>query len=63
MHDVYQLEEVDEAKEVAIREAELQRKMEQKNALTRTEKLKAELLGKASVEYETKVRVHDVYHL
>lgn len=50
MHDVYQLEEVDEAKEVAIREAELQRKMEQKNALTRTEKLKAELLGKASVE-------------
>lgn len=63
MHDVYQLAEVEAAKAVTIREAELQREVEQKNALTRMEKLKADLLGKASVESETKVRTHDVYHL
>ncbi|XP_042487250.1 flotillin-like protein 4 [Macadamia integrifolia] len=51
-----QLAEVEAAKAVAIREAELQRDVEQMNALTRTEKLKAELLSKASVEYETKVQ-------
>ncbi|XP_042476023.1 flotillin-like protein 4 [Macadamia integrifolia] len=51
-----QLAEVEAAKAVAIREAELQMEVEQRNALTRTEKLKAELLSKASVEYETKVQ-------
>jgi len=33
----------------------LQREVERMNALTRTEKLKAEFLSQASVEYETKV--------
>lgn len=47
--------EVESAKAVALREAELQREVEVMNALTRTEKLKAEFLSKASVEYETKV--------
>ncbi|KAL5698437.1 Flotillin-like protein 4 [Ranunculus cassubicifolius] len=51
-----QLADVEAAKAVAIREAELQRKVEMMNALTRTEKLKAEFLSKASVEYETKVQ-------
>lgn len=51
-----QLAEVESAKAVALREAELQRAVEQKNALTRTEKLKAEHLSKASVEYEIKVQ-------
>lgn len=51
-----QMAEVEAAKAVAIREAELQREVEQKNAMTQTEKLKAEFLSKASVEYETKVR-------
>lgn len=50
-----QLAEVESAKAVALREAELQRVVEQKNALTQTEKLKAEHLSKASVEYEIKV--------
>jgi len=48
--------EVEAAKAVALREAELQTKVEKMNALTRTEKLKAEFLSKASVEYETKVQ-------
>ncbi|KAF5743339.1 nodulin family protein [Tripterygium wilfordii] len=47
---------VESEKAVAIREAELQREVEKMNALTMTEKLKAELLTKASVEYETKVQ-------
>ncbi|XP_058226672.1 flotillin-like protein 4 [Rhododendron vialii] len=51
-----QLAEVESAKAVALREAELQRVVEQKNVLTRTEKLKAEHLSKASVEYEIKVQ-------
>ena len=50
-----QVSEVEAAKAVALREAELQREVEKMNALTRTEKLKAEFLSKASVEYETKV--------
>lgn len=50
-----QLAEVQAAKAVALRDAELQREVEAMNGLTRTEKLKAELLSKASVEYETKV--------
>ncbi|KAF3447075.1 hypothetical protein FNV43_RR12255 [Rhamnella rubrinervis] len=48
--------EVVAAKAVALREAELQREVEVMNAMTRTEKLKAEFLSKASVEYETKVQ-------
>ncbi|KAI7985202.1 Flotillin-like protein 1 [Camellia lanceoleosa] len=51
-----QLAEVESAKAVALREAELQRAVEEKNALTQLEKLKAENLSKASVEYEIKVQ-------
>ncbi|KAF5751238.1 nodulin family protein [Tripterygium wilfordii] len=47
---------VESEKAVAIRAAELQREVEMMNALTMTEKLKAEFLTKASVEYETKVQ-------
>ncbi|KAL7167490.1 hypothetical protein ACSBR2_038034 [Camellia fascicularis] len=50
-----QAAEVEARKAVALRDAELQREVEMMNALTRTEKLKAEFLSKASVEYETKV--------
>ncbi|KAG6404032.1 hypothetical protein SASPL_136268 [Salvia splendens] len=45
---------VESKKAVAIREAELQREVERMNALTTTEKLKADLLTKATVEFETK---------
>ncbi|CAA0829361.1 Flotillin-like protein 1 [Striga hermonthica] len=48
--------EVEANKAVALRDAELQKEVERMNALTRTEKLKAEFLSKASVEYETKVQ-------
>ncbi|XP_065867375.1 flotillin-like protein 3 [Euphorbia lathyris] len=51
-----QLAEVESAKAVAIREAELQCEVERKNALAQTEKLKSELLSKATVDYETKVQ-------
>ncbi|OWM83226.1 flotillin-like protein 4 [Punica granatum] len=51
-----QVAEVEAAKAVALREAELQREVEKMNAQARTEKLKAEFLSKASVEYETKVQ-------
>ncbi|XP_054819686.1 flotillin-like protein 3 [Prosopis cineraria] len=51
-----QVAEVEATKAVALREAELQKEVETMNALTRTEKLKAEFLSKASVEYETKVQ-------
>lgn len=47
--------EVEAGKAVALRDAELQKEVETMNALTRIEKLKAESLSKASVEYETKV--------
>ncbi|KAJ9178971.1 hypothetical protein P3X46_010808 [Hevea brasiliensis] len=51
------LAEVEAAKAVAMRvEAELQSEVEKKNALAKTEKLKAELLSQANVEYETKGR-------
>ena len=46
---------VEADKAISIREAELQTDLENKNAMTRTAKLKAEILTKASVEYETKV--------
>lgn len=52
-----QMAEVEATKAVAIREAELQQEVERKNALTQTEKLKAEFLSKATVEYEIKVCV------
>ena len=48
--------EVEAAKMVALREAELQMEVEKKNALRETEKLKAEKLSKAIVEYEMKVQ-------
>ncbi|CAI0399061.1 unnamed protein product [Linum tenue] len=48
--------EVELEKAVALRDAELQREVERMNALATTEKLKAELLTKASVEYDTKVQ-------
>ncbi|KAF5197110.1 Flotillin-like protein [Thalictrum thalictroides] len=51
-----QLADVEAAKAVALRAAELQRQVEMMNAMTQTEKLKAEFLSKASVEYETKVQ-------
>ncbi|KAL7595952.1 hypothetical protein Lser_V15G28150 [Lactuca serriola] len=51
-----QVAEVEASKAVALREAELQKEVEIMNALTQTEKLKAEFLSKASVEYETKVQ-------
>lgn len=51
-----QVAEVEANKAVALREAELQKEVEIMNALTQTEKLKAEFLSKASVEYETKVQ-------
>lgn len=47
--------QVEAAKAVAIRDAELQMEVERKNAMRQTEKLKAELLSKAIVDYETKV--------
>ncbi|XP_057968162.1 flotillin-like protein 4 [Malania oleifera] len=50
------LADVEAAKHVALREAELQALVEKKNALTRTEQLRAELLSKASVEYDIKVQ-------
>ncbi|KAK1429654.1 hypothetical protein QVD17_11868 [Tagetes erecta] len=51
-----QVAEVEATKAVALREAELQKEVEVLNAFTQTEKLKAEFLSKASVEYETKVQ-------
>ena len=50
-----QVAEVEAAKAVSLREAELQGEVERMNAKARTEKLRAEFLTKASVEYETKV--------
>ncbi|KAK1618309.1 hypothetical protein QYE76_023826 [Lolium multiflorum] len=50
------LAEVEAAKAVAIREAELQMEVEVKNALCQTEKLKADQLSKATVHYDTQVQ-------
>ncbi|PKI75277.1 hypothetical protein CRG98_004317 [Punica granatum] len=49
---------VEAAKAVALREAALQREVKKMNAQTRTEKLKAEYLSKASMEYETKADLY-----
>ena len=51
-----QLAEVESAKAVALREAELKTKVEKKKALKQTEKLRVELPSKVAVEYEIKVR-------
>ncbi|CAA6667030.1 unnamed protein product [Spirodela intermedia] len=51
-----QVAEVESAKAVAIREAELQMEVERRNALRQTEKLKAEKLSTAIVDYEMKVQ-------
>ncbi|KAL2936622.1 Flotillin-like protein 1 [Bienertia sinuspersici] len=51
-----QLAEVEARQAVSIREAELQAEVEKKNALTMTEKLRAEQLSKAAVEYDIKVQ-------
>uniref|UniRef100_A0A0A0KUZ0 Uncharacterized protein n=1 Tax=Cucumis sativus TaxID=3659 RepID=A0A0A0KUZ0_CUCSA len=47
--------EVEATKAVALGEAQLQTEVEMMNAMTMVEKLKAEFLSKASVEYVTKV--------
>ncbi|PWA82563.1 band 7 domain, Flotillin family [Artemisia annua] len=51
-----QMAQIEATKAVALREAELQKEVEVMNAFTQTEKLKAEFLTKASVEFETKVQ-------
>ncbi|KAL7166027.1 hypothetical protein ACSBR2_036819 [Camellia fascicularis] len=51
-----QVAEVEAMKAVALRDTELQREVEIMHGLTRTEKLKAEFLSKATVEYEIKVQ-------
>ncbi|XVE97378.1 hypothetical protein REPUB_Repub03eG0014500 [Reevesia pubescens] len=51
-----QVAEVEASKAVALKEAELQKMVEEMNAMTMTEKLKANNLSKASVEYEIKVQ-------
>ncbi|GAB2233540.1 hypothetical protein Drorol1_Dr00002765 [Drosera rotundifolia] len=48
--------EVEATKAVALKEAELQKEVEAMNAITQTEKLRAEFLTKANVQYETKVQ-------
>lgn len=57
------LAEVEAKQEVSIREAELQVEVEKKNALTRTEKLRADLLSKATVEYDIKVIISNQFSL
>lgn len=54
--------EVESDKAVAIREAELQQKVEQTNALTKTENFKAQFLSRANVEYHIKVRLVSVLY-
>ena len=53
--------EVEAVKAVVVREAELQMEVERKNALRLTEKLKAEQLSKATVQYETQVFIGKLY--
>lgn len=48
--------QVEAAKAVSIREAQLQKEVEKVNAMTMTEKLKADILSKAMVEAETKAQ-------
>lgn len=51
-----QVAEVEAMKAVALRDAELQWEVEIMNGLTQTEKLRAEFLSKAIVDYEIKVQ-------
>ncbi|KAF3786087.1 Flotillin-like protein 3 [Nymphaea thermarum] len=51
--------DVEAAKAVAIRDAELQQAVEMKKAATETERLRAQLLSKANVELETKMKEAD----
>lgn len=51
------LKQVEAEKAVALRDAELQMVVEKRNAERQTEKLKADILSKAVVDYETKVRI------
>ncbi|KAG0457275.1 hypothetical protein HPP92_022432 [Vanilla planifolia] len=51
-----QVAEVEAGKKVALREAELQMEVEKRNAERETEKLRANQLSKATVEFETKVK-------
>nr|POE60706.1 flotillin-like protein 1 [Quercus suber] len=53
-----QLAKVESTKAVALREAELQTKVEKKKVLNQTEKIRVELLSKTAVEYETKGLQH-----
>ncbi|KAL3381030.1 hypothetical protein AABB24_001254 [Solanum stoloniferum] len=48
--------EIEAQKAVTMREAVLQQEVERKNALTKTESLKAQHLSKATVDYEIKVQ-------
>ena len=52
---MFKLAKVEASKAISIREAELQTKLENKNATTKIAKLKAEMLIKVFVEYETRV--------
>lgn len=54
-----QVAEIEAAKSVAIREAELQIEVEVKNALKQTEKLKAEFISKATIDTELKKQEAD----
>ena len=47
-----QMAEVEAARAVSLREANLQKEVEKMNVLTMTEKLKAELLSKASLRHQ-----------
>jgi flotillin len=51
-----QVAEVEATKAVALKDAELQKEVERMNALTMTEKLRADYLSKASVEAEAKAQ-------
>ncbi|KAL1346956.1 hypothetical protein HN51_020489 [Arachis hypogaea] len=53
---VAKLAEMEATKAVSLREAELQGEVERMNAKARTEKLRADYLTQASVEYETKAQ-------
>ncbi|XBI37112.1 hypothetical protein VPH35_122511 [Triticum aestivum] len=48
--------EVEAAKAVAIRDAELQMEVKMKNVLCQTDKLKVEQLSKSTVHYDTQVQ-------
>ncbi|KAH0763449.1 hypothetical protein KY290_019522 [Solanum tuberosum] len=55
--------EIEAQKAVAIREAVLQQEVERKNALTKTESLKAQHLSKATVDYEIKASARSQFSI